>query len=183
MSISKKIRFEVFKRDGFTCAYCGKTPPGVTLEVDHIEPKSKGGPDDINNLITACFDCNRGKSAIPLDKIPNQLIDNKEILVEKELQLKEYRKLVAKINRRISKDVDEIAEIYEEWFEGWTLTEKCKRNTIKRFLSLLPKSEIKDALDLACSKLSDRRSDAISYFCGICWNKIKKVPKPWEDKK
>lgn len=36
--ISKKLRFEVFKRDGFRCAYCGKFPPAVILEVDHIEP-------------------------------------------------------------------------------------------------------------------------------------------------
>ena len=37
-SLSKKIRFEVFKRDKFTCQYCGKTAPNVVLEVDHIEP-------------------------------------------------------------------------------------------------------------------------------------------------
>ena len=45
MPISKKLRFEVFKRDGFQCAYCGKTPPEVSLEVDHIQPKSKKGKD------------------------------------------------------------------------------------------------------------------------------------------
>jgi len=65
MAITKKIRFEVFKRDGFKCAYCGKSPPQITLEVDHIDPRSKGGKDDINNLLTACFDCNRGKRNIP----------------------------------------------------------------------------------------------------------------------
>lgn len=42
MSISKKIRFEVFKRDHFRCCYCGSAPPSVILEVDHIDPKSKG---------------------------------------------------------------------------------------------------------------------------------------------
>lgn len=47
MSVSKKIRFEIFKRDGFRCAYCGKAPPVVTLELDHIEPKARGGKDDI----------------------------------------------------------------------------------------------------------------------------------------
>jgi 5-methylcytosine-specific restriction endonuclease McrA len=49
MAISKKIRFEVFKRDSFICQYCGRSAPNVTLEVDHIEPISKGGTDDILN--------------------------------------------------------------------------------------------------------------------------------------
>lgn len=55
MSISKKIRFEVFKRDNFTCQYCGKNPPNIVLEIDHINPISKNGDDNINNLITSCF--------------------------------------------------------------------------------------------------------------------------------
>ena len=61
-SLSKKTRFEVFKRDSFTCQYCGKSAPTVLLEIDHIKPVSKNGDDDITNLITSCFDCNRGKS-------------------------------------------------------------------------------------------------------------------------
>ena len=61
MAVTKKTRFEVFKRDSFTCQYCGKIAPDVILEVDHINPKCKGGKDDIMNLITSCFDCNRGK--------------------------------------------------------------------------------------------------------------------------
>jgi len=60
--ISKKVRFEVFKRDSFTCQYCGREAPDVLLEVDHIKPVSKSGNDDLLNLITSCFDCNRGKS-------------------------------------------------------------------------------------------------------------------------
>jgi len=66
-SISKRIRFEVFKRDKFTCQYCGKKAPDVILEVDHIKPKSKGGADGILNFTTSCYECNRGKSDIQLD--------------------------------------------------------------------------------------------------------------------
>jgi 5-methylcytosine-specific restriction endonuclease McrA len=40
-SISKKIRFEVFKRDSFTCQYCGSKSPDVTLVIDHIMPVAK----------------------------------------------------------------------------------------------------------------------------------------------
>lgn len=59
--LSQKKRFEVLKRDNFRCQYCGKTGKDVTLEVDHIKPKSKWGTDDMENLITCCRECNMGK--------------------------------------------------------------------------------------------------------------------------
>ena len=59
--ISKKLRFEIFKRDKFQCQYCGKVAPDVILEVDHIKPVVDGGDNNIMNLVTSCFDCNRGK--------------------------------------------------------------------------------------------------------------------------
>ncbi len=60
-TISSKLRFDVFRRDKFVCQYCGACGPDVELEIDHIVPVSRGGTDDIKNLKTACFDCNRGK--------------------------------------------------------------------------------------------------------------------------
>ncbi len=60
--ISKRLRFEVFKRDSFTCQYCGRQAPDVILNVDHIQPVAGGGGANIVNLITSCFDCNSGKS-------------------------------------------------------------------------------------------------------------------------
>lgn len=54
-------RFEILTRDGFTCRYCGRKPPEVELEIDHINPRSKGGTNHLSNLITACRDCNAGK--------------------------------------------------------------------------------------------------------------------------
>jgi hypothetical protein len=61
MSLSTRIRFEILKRDGFTCQYCGRKPPEVQLHVDHIKPQWEGGTDDPENLITSCADCNLGK--------------------------------------------------------------------------------------------------------------------------
>lgn len=60
--LSKRVRFEIFKRDAFICQYCGQRPPDVVLEVDHIEPVAAGGSNDEINLITSCWDCNRGKA-------------------------------------------------------------------------------------------------------------------------
>ena len=61
-TISKKTRFEVFKRDSFKCQYCGASAPEAILVVDHIDPFSKGGADEMVNYITACQSCNAGKS-------------------------------------------------------------------------------------------------------------------------
>ena len=65
--LSSSVRFEVFKRDSFRCQYCGAESPQVLLHVDHIKPVSKGGNNDLTNLITSCETCNQGKGAKTLD--------------------------------------------------------------------------------------------------------------------
>ncbi len=67
--IPQGLRFDVFRRDNFTCVYCGASSPDVTLECDHVTAVSKGGADTMSNLVTACYDCNRGKSAKDVDLI------------------------------------------------------------------------------------------------------------------
>jgi hypothetical protein len=59
--ISIRKRFFVFKRDHFSCVLCGSSGMGVKLELDHRVPISKGGSDDLDNLQTLCYECNRGK--------------------------------------------------------------------------------------------------------------------------
>lgn len=67
-SILKINRFHIFQRDNFTCQYCGKTRKnGTRLEIDHIIPKSKGGKDTVDNLITSCSECNLDKMTIDID--------------------------------------------------------------------------------------------------------------------
>lgn len=61
--LSQKTRFEVFKRDSFTCQYCGAKAPDVLLEADHIQPVKEGGDNSIMNLVTSCEGCNAGKGA------------------------------------------------------------------------------------------------------------------------
>lgn len=62
-SISRRLRWRILARDNFARGYCGRSPTkhGVALEVDHIKPKAQGGSDDVDNLVTACDDCNQGK--------------------------------------------------------------------------------------------------------------------------
>lgn len=172
MAIQKKVRFEVFKRDGFTCSYCGAKPPAVVLEIDHIEPKAKGGEDSIENLITSCFNCNRGKGSTQLSKIPLRLEEEMEIKQEKEDQIKAYRKLISSIRRRTKSDIKKIEKIYSDRFPGWEFSENFSQTTVKRFLSILPLHEIEEAMRIACHRLNLNENKVLNYFCGICWRKF-----------
>lgn len=55
----------IFQRDGFRCQYCGfdgsSFESWAFLQVDHFKPRSKGGLDEDENLVTACIICNQMK--------------------------------------------------------------------------------------------------------------------------
>jgi len=62
---SVRLRYQVLKRDHFSCRQCGASPAKsveVELHVDHITPWSKGGLTTLENLRTLCQSCNLGKS-------------------------------------------------------------------------------------------------------------------------
>jgi hypothetical protein len=66
VTIGKRLRFEVLKRDGFRCRYCGASADDARLEVDHVIARANGGGNDATNLATACKACNSGKSDVSL---------------------------------------------------------------------------------------------------------------------
>ncbi len=59
-------RREIFRRDHFTCQYCGKST--INLTVDHVIPKHLGGAHDWKNLVTACYTCNHLKGGRALSE-------------------------------------------------------------------------------------------------------------------
>lgn len=61
--ISDDLWWELLEDSRRKCCYCGKSPPQVSLEVDHVIPIAMGGTNDRSNLVVACARCNRGKSA------------------------------------------------------------------------------------------------------------------------
>lgn len=54
-------RQNVFRRDDYTCQYCQRQLPAHKLSLDHVVPRSRGGPSSWENLTTSCYDCNRRK--------------------------------------------------------------------------------------------------------------------------
>ena len=72
-SIPAGLRYRVLRRDNFTCRYCGAMAPEVPLHVDHVVPWIEVRCHEIKNLVTACQDCNLGKSSKSLT--PQQVAD------------------------------------------------------------------------------------------------------------
>jgi hypothetical protein len=120
MSVSLKLRFEVFKRDNFTCQYCGRKTPEVILELEHVIPLVKGGTDDFDNLTTSCFECNRGKGKNLLDTVlkDKDIHDETILLAEREFQLAEYNHLKKKIRERENKEIEELIEYFGSKIHG-----------------------------------------------------------------
>jgi hypothetical protein len=180
VALSKRIRFEVFKRDRFCCQYCGRHPPDVVLEVDHIVPVCDGGDSSEGNLLAACFDCNRGKAGTSLTIIPKDWAQQAAEITEKEEQLAGYREVFRQQQDRIEADMWEIAEI----LQPGSSRDGMRRDwlsQIKRFNERLGLAEVIDAAEIAYSKQSfqlqeeylSKKHARFRYFCGICWRKIK----------
>lgn len=70
MAVSKRLRYEILRRDNHACRYCGATAPGAKLAVDHVIPQSLGGSDEPTNLVASCADCNAGKTS----SMPNAMV-------------------------------------------------------------------------------------------------------------
>ncbi len=180
--LSKKVRFEVFKRDKFSCQYCGKSAPSVVLEVDHIDPVSKGGSNDIFNLITSCFDCNRGKTDKKLDddsaitKQKNQL----DMLQERREQIT----LMFNWRKELNKLDDNLASMVVDYIEVKMIPFTLNDSGINKISAITKKyqlSDILEAIDISESKYlkcnsngefnKDSVEDYINKIGGILINK------------
>lgn len=167
--ISKKTRFEVFKRDGFTCQYCGAHPPGVLLHVDHIEAVANGGASDMDNYVTACEPCNLGKGARPLTSVPESLADKAARVAEAEEQLAGYSAILQARRERIADDAWRVVD-------ALTGEDSCRRDwlqSIKMFVEKLGPAPVVDAAHIARAAKPWSKPTRFRYFCGICWNKVR----------
>lgn len=181
--IPKKIRFEVFKRDKFTCQYCGQMAPDVILEIDHIKPVAEGGENDILNLITACRDCNRGKGKTQLcddsviKKQQKQLIDLAEKKEQSDMMILWKKELLRIIEDQIESINDLILCV-----TGWELSDGGKRD-VRKYLKEFSYQEVYNATEIAFEHYyeetySDRLTSksfnlALSKIGGICYNNRK----------
>ena len=171
-AISKKTRFEVFKRDSFTCQYCGRMSPDVVLEVDHIKPVAEGGKNDILNLITSCFDCNRGKGKRKLDDstaIKKQQLELK-LMNEKKEQLEMMIEWRTELNELKNRQIDFIVQILNP--NGFYRFNEFQRNQIASYIRRFGFNEVCESSEIAINQYEDETmSTIIQKIGGICYNR------------
>lgn len=175
MAVSKRLRFEILRRDDHTCRYCGRSAPDVPLRVDHVIPEALGGTDDPTNLVTACEPCNTGKSSIAPDAA---------IVADVATDAQRWAVAIKEVARR------RINNRRELW--GWFNMIWCGAaeeaglaedeapvpadwiDTVGRFIAAgLPTSEIERYTAIAMQSNVIPSAAKWRYFCGCCWRAIR----------
>lgn len=192
MTLSVRTRFEVFKRDRFTCSYCGRTPPAVLLEVDHIVPQAAGGSDDPENLTTSCADCNRGKADRLLEEGRAPIVRSESVdeLEERLAQLTAYAELNQQLRALTDKTVFMVGDAWAKAF-GYHVEERSggsvmvlddpygrfpRDQSVRTILARLPLQIVLEAVDITASWSHEGPSErACRYFYGVCWRRIRAI--------
>lgn len=196
--LPNRLRFEVLKRDGFACVYCGAAAPAVVLNVDHVVPVVSGGTDDPTNLVSSCATCNNGKGAIPLTTTAGA--DAKRAAMERDREMAEfidlYNEWLAERRARLIQESDRLSEYWSaKALHGAFVLTPDAAATLRKFSDRLGEVVVMEAMDIAIDRLqmpppdpkwktggtklrawlavADRR---FRYFCGVCHNKIKALP-------
>ncbi|GAA0696228.1 HNH endonuclease signature motif containing protein [Dyella marensis] len=170
--LSKRIRFEVFKRDSFACQYCGAHPPETVLHVDHIVPVADGGQNDMDNLVTSCDTCNLGKGAISLQSVPASLESRAADVAEREEQIRGYAEVMAAKRERIHDQAWDVADIFIDHFRLDGIR-KDWLQSIKQFVEKIGVDECIRAMEIAVARKAYSKGPCFMYFCGICWNIVR----------
>ena len=180
MAVSKRVRYEVLRRDNYACRYCGATAgSGAQLVVDHVMPVSLGGTDDPTNLVACCRDCNAGKASTRPDD---------DVVADAEQAALRYahaiRQATADLESARAPERDYVATFADEWdtfrsgFNGKYEVPKPGNwsQSIEQFYRAgLPIEALIDAVHLAMGNSKVGQDRVWRYMCGICWNRIREI--------
>lgn len=169
MAVSRRLRFEVLKRDDYTCRYCGANPkntPDIAMEIDHVVAVALGGGDDPTNLVTACQPCNAGKSSVPADAA---LVDD---VAADALRWARAIEMAAELREVEQSTMDGAVDAIWEVF-GSAFCPVDWEDTVRRFLrrGVSPEEMVRLGR-MALGRRNVSSSQVWRYFCGCCWNVV-----------
>jgi hypothetical protein len=178
MAVSKSLRFQIFRRDGHECRYCGRSAPDVQLTIDHVIATALGGKDEPGNLVTACSECNGGKSATPADAA---IIDD---VAQDAVRWARAQKVAARqfLDRLAARN--ELRATFKAEWDRWTVKETDEpiplpdswANTVDNLLSAgLPMVALIDSIDVAMCTEMVKPENTFRYMCGVAWNRVSEI--------
>jgi DNA-directed RNA polymerase subunit RPC12/RpoP len=179
MAISKRTRYEVLRRDGHACRYCGAMAPDVKLHVDHVIPVALGGDDKPGNLVTACEGCNLGKASTSPDAKVVEDVKAADLALADALKRAAEEAITEAQAANHAEYVEVFHRMWGEWQTGPDYDIRLPdnwRRSIQRFAEAgLPEELLADALWIAMQNKRIPNDAVFRYMCGICWKKIRDI--------
>lgn len=169
MAVTKRTRFEVLRRDNYTCQYCGATAPDAKITVDHVLPVALGGTDEHTNLVAACWDCNSGKGSTSPDESTVAEVESDA------LKWAAARKVAA---ARLEDQALQNAEHHSAFYSAWTAWDVDAEFLPNDYASRidgwmesgLSIERINEAVEVAMSNRRIPYRRVFRYLCGIIKN-------------
>ncbi len=173
MAVSQRLRFEVLRRDRYTCRYCGAQAPDVVLTVDHVIPTALGGGDEPSNLVTACSDCNSGKSSIdPGSEVVEDVKEAALLWAQAISVAAEWRAIDRMEAEKFAAEFD---EAWSQWkySEGLVPRAAGWQDSLGRWVALgIHEEELLRLIRVAMSNDRLAADDVWRYFCGCAWRAV-----------
>jgi hypothetical protein len=175
--ISKRLRYEILRRDGHHCRYCGLGSDEVTLTVDHVIPTTLGGTDDPSNLVAACRDCNSGKASSSPDAPIVEDVARDALRWARAMQIAAANAAIDRNRMRLS-----IAMFDDGWtdFHNTSTGDEIWRpdnwdQSVRTWLSLgLTIDDLTDLVDQVMAKRLAGGSARWKYLCGMAWRLLER---------
>lgn len=180
MAVSKRLRYEILRRDSYTCRYCGASAPDAVLTVDHVTAVALGGTDTPDNLVASCEPCNSGKSSNTTDAA---LVAN---VSEDALRWAAAMKQAADDLREQHAPKIAYRETFRKSWIGWTRQDGWKtvhvdlpdgwKGSLDSFFGAgLPQEVWPDIIEKAMTNPTVRVDNTFRYACGIAWRMVKEL--------
>ena len=172
MAVSKRTRFEVLRRDTYTCRYCRATD--APLRIDHVMPVALGGSDKPDNLVAACQDCNAGKSSASpdADTVAQVADDAVRWAAAREKVLAQR----AEDHQAMRTRGDNFAHVWGDHDPSGQYLPVDADESLARWASLgITSSEMHRAMDISWARASIRRDSKWAYMCGVINNWVRDI--------
>lgn len=171
-STGKRLRFEIFERDSYTCRYCGAQPPAVVLVADHVLPVKENGQTSADNLVTACEACNQGKADRVIGAFPpTPDTDLRYLKTQQEIaELRRYHESLDAREAAISGIAESLQAMWSnETGLAWVPAEHIIRQGLGRYSPDVVEEALR-ATGRKCGDGTVKRGEWWRYFWGCARN-------------